>query len=160
MDTWPLKYPDECNCQGTTTELSLLTDKHFILGKSHKFYKNCLGCGLIFCQQNSKLSNCTFCSLSFDSSPSLLPTYHSSSALEKALSLQNRLLAADNDSAVKADIKDEYSDTASGSFLQTNFCPASEIVARKVEIDAYKAKLAQQQEERSTRDLSEMLNFQ
>jgi hypothetical protein len=69
-------------------------------------------------------------------------------------------LAADNDSAVKADIKDEYSDTASGSFLQTNFCPASEIVARKVEIDAYKAKLAQQQEERSTRDLSEMLNFQ
>ena len=143
----------------TVKVIDIFSDLPDSIGKIHKFYKNCLACGLIFCQQNSKLANCSFCSYSFDSS---IPVTKLSSigALEKSINLQNRLLAADNDDAVKADIRDEYNDASSGSFLQTKFCPASEIIARKREIDIFKAKLAQQQEEKSTYDLSKMLNFQ
>lgn len=82
----------------------------------------------------------------------------SSSELEKALTLQKRLLAADSNLAVVTSVKDEYNDP-SGSFVQTNFCSASDITARKREIENYKAKLAKEQEERMTFDLSKMLNL-
>lgn len=151
MEKWPREYPSLCNCQGKSLKFKLLTLSQ--LGKNHKFFKNCLGCGLIFCQQNSKLSSCTFCSLTFDS-----PVGSSTeSSLEKALNLQSRLLAADLNTA-STRIKDDYSDQT-GNFLQTKFCPASEITARKRQIEDYKAKLAKEQAEKSSFDLSKMLNF-
>ena len=122
-------------------------------GKAHKFFKNCSSCGLIFCQQNSKLKVCTFCSFPFDvefSGPS--------EGLERALNLQSRLLAADSSNSAATAIKEEFYDD-DGTFLQTNFLSVSEINARRREIEDYKKKLEREQEEKSTFDLSQMLNL-
>ena len=108
-----------------------------------------MGCGLIFCQQNSKLGNCTFCTLPFDTKPK-----GTDRELEKALNLQKRLLEADSNSMAMTSVKEEYT-----SIVQTKFCSASDIIARKREIEAFKMKLAKDQEEKSTFDLSKMLNF-
>ena len=137
MESWPRLYPSACNCQG----------------KVHKFFKNCTSCGLIFCQQNSKLKSCTFCSFSFDvefSGPS--------EGLEKALNLQNRLLVADSSNSTATTVKEEFHDD-DGTFLQTNFLPISEITSRRREIEDYKRKLEKEQEEKSTFNLSQMLNL-
>ena len=136
MESWPRLYPTTCNCQGV----------------HHKFYKNCLGCGLLFCQQNSKLSSCTFCSLPFDTLPS-----NSSIGLEKALNLHNRLLQADRNPSATV-VLDEFNDP-SGNFLHTNFLSASEINLRRKELEEYKSKLEREKAEKSTFDLSKMLKF-
>ena len=109
---------------------------------------------MIFCQQNSKLKECTFCSFPFDQEFS-----GPSAGLEKALNLQSRLLAADSSHSTATAVKEEFYDD-DGTFLQTNFLPASEISARRREIEDYKRKLEKEQEEKSTFDLSQMINLQ
>lgn len=79
--------------------------------------------------------------------------------LDKAFQLQNRLLAADSDKNSNSIINDEYNNYLEDSFVQTRFCPASEIIARKREIEVYKAKLALDQERKSSYELSKMLKF-
>lgn len=131
---------------------------------THQFYKNCLHCGLIFCQQNSKLSTCTFCSHSFDQTPPTSSTAPSTlgsevkNALLKATGLQTRLLAADSDSSSTVAIRDEYTDENS-NFIQTKFCSSSEIIARQREMDAFKERIFKEQAEKSSFDLSKMLGL-
>lgn len=136
----------------------ILLNINDVIALNHKFYKNCLGCGLIFCQQNSKLQNCTFCALSFDKLPGKVSSPNSHS-LEKAVQLQSRLLTADSEKNCVSTIKDEYDNNLENSFVQTKFCSASEIIARKREIEGYKAKLALDQEQKSSLELSKMLDF-
>lgn len=107
---------------------------------------------MIFCQQNSNLKLCTFCSFPFDADVS-----SASDSLEKALSLQTRLLAADSENSAATVVKEEFYDE-DGSFLQTNFLPMSEINARRKEIEDYKAKLEKDRQEKSSFDLSQMLH--
>lgn len=120
-----------------------------------------MGCGLIFCQQNSKLASCSFCALPFDKEVYRTDSNISSlkndprASLRSALNLQNRLLEADANSTGSNNVKEEFSE-----FVQTNFCPNSEINARKTEIEDFKAKLAKEKEERSSFDLSQMLHLQ
>lgn len=109
---------------------------------------------MIFCQQNSKLKFCTFCSLPFDSEFSVSSSPRES--LEKALNLQNRLLSADSENSSATVVKEEFYDNE-GSFLQTNFLPVSEIISRRKEIDDYKIKLEKEKEEKLSFNLSEML---
>lgn len=73
--------------------------------------------------------------------------------------LQSRLLAADSDENSKSTIKDEFNNILDNSFVQTKFCSATEIIARKREIEGYKAKLALDQEQKSSYELSKMLKF-
>lgn len=143
----------------------------FILkgGNNHKFFKNCLNCGLIFCQQNLKLTNCTFCTFPFDDTETETKTKtetavqiskskDSSLNLKSALNLRNLLLEADlnsNDGKTKTMVKEEFSE-----FIQTNFCSNSEINARQKEIENFKVKLAKEKVEKSSFDLSKMLGFQ
>jgi hypothetical protein len=56
-----------------------------------------------------------------------------SSALTSALHLQKKLLDADLNNSI---VKEEFNE-----FIQTNFCPNSEIVARRKEIESFKEKL-------------------
>jgi len=119
------------------------------LGKNHKFFKNCLNCGLIFCQQNFKLTSCTFCTLPFD--PEISNKKQPGDSLKSALNLQNRLLSADLNSTATTSVKEEFSE-----FIQTNFCSNSEINARQREIENFKLKLSKEKEEKSTFDLSKM----
>lgn len=124
---------------------------------NHKFFKNCLNCGLIFCQQNLKLTNCTFCTLPFDDTETKTET-KTDSSLKSALNLRNLLLEADlnsNDGKTKTMVKEEFSE-----FIQTNFCSNSEINARQKEIENFKVKLAKEKVEKSSFDLSKMLGFQ
>ena len=96
--------------------------------------------------------------MSFDEFPGKTSSPNSY-GLEKAIQLQSRLLAADSDENYKSKIKDEYDNILDNSFVQTKFCSASEIVARKREIEGYKAKLALDQEQKSSVELSKMLDF-
>jgi hypothetical protein len=124
---------------------------------NHKFFKNCLNCGLIFCQQNLKLTNCTFCTFPFDDTETKTET-KTDSSLKSALNLRNLLLEADlnsNDGKTKTMVKEEFSE-----FIQTNFCSNSEINARQKEIENFKVKLAKEKVEKSSFDLSKMLGFQ
>lgn len=127
-------------------EIKFIILKVTKLGNNHKFFKNCTSCGLIFCQQNFKLTSCTFCTLPFDTEIPNTP----GNSLKSALTLQNRLLAADLNSTGTS-VKEEFSD-----FVQTNFCSNSEINARQREIENFKVKLAKEKEEKSTFDLSKM----
>lgn len=111
-----------------------------------------MGCGLIFCQQNSKLTSCTFCSLSFDTEANekMSSCEQNQNSLKSAFDLQTRLLSADfNSTGTK--VKEEFSD-----FIQTNFCSNSEINARKREIEEFKTKLAKEKAEKSSFDLSKI----
>jgi hypothetical protein len=133
---------------------------YFKGGNNHKFFKNCLNCGLIFCQQNLKLTNCTFCTFPFDDTETKTAQISKSkdSSLKSALNLRNLLLEADlnsNDGKTKTMVKEEFSE-----FIQTNFCSNSEINARQKEIENFKVKLAKEKVEKSSFDLSKMLGFQ
>lgn len=156
MEKWPQLYPTACDCQGIFFNFwSSLIFCTLLTGKNHKFFKNCLRCGLIFCQQNSKLLSCSFCSFSFSDS---VGGFNDESSLKLALNLQSRLLEADSNSSTATHINDDFGDQT-GSFIQTKFCPASEISAKKRQIENFKLRIAKEQAERSSFDLSKMLNL-
>lgn len=104
-----------------------------------------------FCQQNSKLMSCTFCTLPFDTSH-VSNSSNDQRSLKSALNLQTRLLQADLSSTSGTSVKEDFSE-----FIQTNFCSNSEINARQKEIENFKAKLAKEKEEKLTFDLSKMM---
>lgn len=125
---------------------------------SHALFRNCVSCGLVYCQQNRKLVACTFCGCAFDAASSSNNTSHSTSALKRALeqatAQREKLIAADSDETAVAGIRDEC-----GSFVQTQFCSETEIEQRRGEIEAFKARIEQEQEQKRTFDLSKMLRM-
>ena len=155
MDKWPQLYPTACNCQGSNECNSQLSySLSLSSATTHKLFKNCLVCGLIYCTQNAKLQSCTFCSHSFSSSTlSTAPlSLDLQSKLAAANALKDRLLSADSDSQFKSSLLDT---DAPADSLQ--FIPAGEMEARAGEFERLREKLERERAQRGTFNLAEMI---